>query len=243
MPLYLTQERLEALSWSQIAWLYMHQMKCSMVSTINGAEGLVPKGELTPKHMSRVLIFTQDQVQLYWTSSITSTWKHSAKSSVKWEIFYRNRAPNGGLLMPDYLPRNRKHSWWGGESIASQKISYKDPELQAWVSKHRVNRNTLGLQREEKRPGWERRSGKRQRSKSAGEKKEKTSPATCRYPGVMGLFPGPPEKGGLELSPNQKSDQTRTRIRVLCQEEVISLQSSAQAEAQIPASRTGRQEK
>ena len=55
----------------------------------------------------------------------------------------------------------------------------------------------------------------------------KTSPATYRYPGVMGLFPGPPEKGGLELSPTR--DQTRTRIRVLCQEEVISLQSSAQA--------------
>ena len=50
----------------------------------------------------------------------------------------------------------------------------------------------------------------------------RTSPATYRYPGIMGLFPGPPEKGGLELGP--------TRIRVLCQEEVISLQSSAQAE-------------
>ena len=34
----------------------------------------------------------------------------------------------------------------------------------------------------------------------------------------------------------QKSDQTRTRIRVLCQEEVISLQSSAQAEALQPDS-------
>ena len=55
-----------------------------------------------------------------------------------------------------------------------------------------------------------------------------TSPATCRYPGVTGLFPGLPEKGGLELSP--------TGIRVLCQEEVISLQSSAQAEALRPNS-------
>ena len=34
-----------------------------------------------------------------------------------------------------------------------------------------------------------------------------TSPATYRYPGVMGLFPGPPEKGGLELSPTR--NQTR----------------------------------
>ena len=30
-----------------------------------------------------------------------------------------------------------------------------------------------------------------------------TSPATYRYPGIMGLFPGPPEKGGLELSPTR----------------------------------------
>ena len=55
-----------------------------------------------------------------------------------------------------------------------------------------------------------------------------TSPATCRHPGVTGLFTGLPEKGGLELGP--------TRIRVLCQEEVISLQSSAQAEALRPDS-------
>ena len=34
-----------------------------------------------------------------------------------------------------------------------------------------------------------------------------TSPATYRYPGVMGLFPGPPEKGGLALSPYR--NQTR----------------------------------
>ena len=35
----------------------------------------------------------------------------------------------------------------------------------------------------------------------------RTSPATYRYPGIMGLFPGPPEKGGLELSPTR--NQTR----------------------------------
>ena len=43
-----------------------------------------------------------------------------------------------------------------------------------------------------------------------GEVKEvalRTSPATYRYPGVMGLFPGPPEKGGLELAPTR--NQTR----------------------------------
>ena len=34
-----------------------------------------------------------------------------------------------------------------------------------------------------------------------------TSLATCRYPGVMGLYPGPPEKGGLDLGPTR--NQTR----------------------------------
>ena len=34
-----------------------------------------------------------------------------------------------------------------------------------------------------------------------------TSPATYRYPDIMGLFLGPPEKGGLELGPAR--NQTR----------------------------------
>ena len=34
------------------------------------------------------------------------------------------------------------------------------------------------------------------------------SPATCRYPGIMAFYPGPPEKGGLELGPT--GNQTRT---------------------------------
>jgi len=34
------------------------------------------------------------------------------------------------------------------------------------------------------------------------------SPATYRYPGVTRLYPGPPQKGGLELSPTR--NQTRT---------------------------------
>ena len=63
-----------------------------------------------------------------------------------------------------------------------------------------------------------------------------TSPATCRYPGIMGLYPEPPREGRTGTQPYQKSDQTRTRIRVLCQEEVISLRSLAQAEALRPDS-------
>ena len=34
------------------------------------------------------------------------------------------------------------------------------------------------------------------------------SPATCRYPGVMGLYPGLPEKGGLELGPTRNLPRT-----------------------------------
>ena len=41
----------------------------------------------------------------------------------------------------------------------------------------------------------------------------------------MGLYSGPLETGGLELGSTRS--QTRIKIRVLCQEEVISLQSSA----------------
>ena len=45
-----------------------------------------------------------------------------------------------------------------------------------------------------------------------------------------GTFPWASREGRTGTQPYQKADQTRTRIRVLCQEEVISLQSSAQAE-------------
>ena len=47
----------------------------------------------------------------------------------------------------------------------------------------------------------------RRREREAKGVALQTSPATYRYPGVMGLFPGPPEKGGLELSPSR--NQTR----------------------------------
>ena len=50
----------------------------------------------------------------------------------------------------------------------------------------------------------------------------------------MGFYPGLPERGGLELGLN--TNQTRIRIRVLCQEEVISLKSSAQVAALRPDS-------
>jgi len=53
----------------------------------------------------------------------------------------------------------------------------------------------------------ERRRGRRQERGAKGVALH-TSPVTCRYPGIMRLYLGPPEKGGLELSPTR--NQTRT---------------------------------
>ena len=79
----------------------------------------------------------------------------------------------------------------------------------------------LWVFKKSKRGQVERGVGKDKRSKSGGEKEKKKgggwSPATCKYPDITRLFPGPPEKGGLELGP------TRTKIRVLCQEKVEAL--------------------
>ena len=50
-----------------------------------------------------------------------------------------------------------------------------------------------------------------------------------QMPKRYGTFPWASREGRTGTQPYQKSDQTRTRIQVLYQEEVISLQSSAQA--------------
>ena len=52
----------------------------------------------------------------------------------------------------------------------------------------------------------ERRRGRRREREAKGVALQ-MSPATCRYPGFMGLYPGPPEKGELELGPTR--NQTR----------------------------------
>ena len=57
-----------------------------------------------------------------------------------------------------------------------------------------------------------------------------------QIPRRYGTLPWASREGRTGTRPYQKSDQTRTRIRVLCQEEVISLQLSAQAEAFRPDS-------
>ena len=71
------------------------------------------------------------------------------------------------------------------------------------------------------------------------------SPATYRYPGIVGLFPGPPEKGGLELGPttNQTSSEPEFEFSAKRRLSVSNPQHRLRAFDQIPASRTGGLEK
>ena len=71
------------------------------------------------------------------------------------------------------------------------------------------------------------------------------SPATCRYPGVMGLYPGPPEKGGLELSPTRNQTRPEPEFELSAERRwsVSNLQLRLRPFGQIPASRTGGLEK
>ena len=84
----------------------------------------------------------------------------------------------------------------------SQKTSYRhrtsDP------STNRINENVSGLKdfKGRKRSQVERR-GERRQEKGAKRVALQTSPVTCRYLGITGLYPGPPEKRGLKLSPTR----------------------------------------
>ena len=78
------------------------------------------------------------------------------------------------------------------KNTVSQKTSYRDTELQIQVL-------TSEISRKERKPGWRRRE--RRQERGANGVALQTSPATYRYPGITGHFPGPPEKGGLELGP------------------------------------------
>ena len=125
---------------------------------------------------------------------------------------------------------------WGGlafsarealkyKNTVSQKTSYRDTELQIQVL-------TSKTSREERKPGWKK---KREEVGDRGKRGGLTD-ISChlRIARHYGTFPWASREGRTGTRPYQKSaDQTRTRIRVLCQEEVISLQSSAQAEGPL----------
>ena len=90
----------------------------------------------------------------------------------------------------------------------------------------------------------ERRRGRR-RERGAKGVALQTSPSTCRYPGVMGLYPGPPEKGGLELGPTRNQTRTEPEFEFSAKRRwpVSNPQLKFRTFNQIPASRTGRLEK
>ena len=87
----------------------------------------------------------------------------------------------------------------------------------------RIQVLTSKISREERKPGG------RKKREEAGEGGWNVS-CHLQIPRRYGTFPWASREGRTGTQPYQKSDQTRTRIWVLCQEEVINLQSSAQAE-------------
>ena len=58
----------------------------------------------------------------------------------------------------------------------------------------------------------ERRRGRRQ-ERGAKRVDLHTSPATCKYSDIMGFYPGPPEKGGLEFGPTRNQNSTEPEFK------------------------------
>ena len=106
------------------------------------------------------------------------------------------------------------------KNTVSQKTSYRDTELQIHVLTSKISKGGKEARLKEEGGGVGR-----------GGRKGWPTDVSChlQIPRCYGTFPQAPREGRTGTPPYQKSDQTRTRIRVLCQEEVISLQSSAQA--------------
>ena len=72
-----------------------------------------------------------------------------------------------------------------------------------------------------------------------------TSPAPCRFPGVTGLYPGPPGKGGLELGPTRNQTRAESEFKFSAKQRgsASNPQLRLRPFDQSPASRTRGQEK
>ena len=92
------------------------------------------------------------------------------------------------------------------KNTVSQKTSCRDTELQIQV----LTASKILKGGKEARLKEEVGGGRRGGVKGVALQ---TSPATYRYPGVMGLFPGPPEKGGLELGPTRNQTRPEPEFR------------------------------
>ena len=110
----------------------------------------------------------------------------------------KNRNTEHRVKTHTYKPGSPHQTLLKYKNTVSQKTSYRDTELQIQVL-------TSKISREERKPGW------KKKGEEVGEGGERggLTDVSChlQIPGVMGLFPGPPEKGGLELGPTR--NQTR----------------------------------
>ena len=66
--------------------------------------------------------------------------------------------------------------------------------------------------KDRKRNKVEKRSGRKRERGTKGVALQ-MSPATCRYPGITGLYLGPLEKGGLELNPIRNQARTEPEFK------------------------------
>ena len=90
------------------------------------------------------------------------------------------------------------------KNTVSQKTFYRDTELQIQVLTSKISKGGKEARLKEE--------GGRRWEKGVKGVDLQTSPATYRYPGIMGLFPGPPEKGGLELGPTSNQNQNLSSL-------------------------------
>ena len=135
--------------------------------------------------------------------------------------------PTQGLNLGSHIAGRRFNLCTTREALkykntVSQKTSYRDTELQIQVlTSSKISKGGKEVRLKEEGGGGGRRG-----------KRGGLTDVSChlQIPRCYGTFPWASREGRTGTRPYQKSDQTRTRIRVLCQEEVITLQSSAQAE-------------
>ena len=94
------------------------------------------------------------------------------------------------------------------KNTVSQKTSYRDTELQIQVLTSKISKGGKEARLKEEGGG----GGGGVGAKGVALQ---TSPATYRYPGITGLFPGPPEKGGLELCPTRNQTRPEPEFELL----------------------------
>ena len=120
-----------------------------------------------------------------------------------------------------YKPGSPHQTLLKYKNTVSQKTSYRDTELQIQVLISKISKGGKEARLKEEGGGGGR-----------GGQRGGLTDVSChlQIPRRYGTLPWASREGRTGTRPYQKSDQTRIRIRIFYQEEVISLQSSAEAE-------------